>query len=158
MARQLTEAAKAAKLIRAELKKQGVKAKVTSKNYSMGSNVTVTLTDPLPAVADQVASYCNQYQQGNFNGMEDIYEYDNTNSDLPQVKYVFVETVFSDEVRQAAWDYCKATYADFEDAADEPTWSNYLQGMLFNKVLSGDDQYREFWRSRKPVIKITAAA
>ena len=43
MARELTQAAQAAKMIREEMKKRGLKCSVRSKTYSMGSNVNVVI-------------------------------------------------------------------------------------------------------------------
>lgn len=90
--RKLSEAAQAAKAIRKELKAAfpGVKFSVRSENFAGGNAVNVTWSDP---AADQKAvnELVKKYQYGHFNGMDDIYEYSNTNSDLPQAKYVFAQ-------------------------------------------------------------------
>lgn len=70
--RTLSEAAKAAALIRKHLKKHNIKASVTSDNYSMGSSVDVTIKqDTLPAMVQDIKNYCAQYQYGHFDGMTD---------------------------------------------------------------------------------------
>lgn len=99
MARFLTDAAKAAKAIRAELKAIGVKARVKSQTYSGGDSVDVYVTDLTPELEQQVQTICKKYQEGHFDGMTDCYEYSNMNSDLDaQVKYVFVENSASEDM------------------------------------------------------------
>lgn len=110
--------AAAAKAIRNELKKNGIKARVTCKSYSGGDSVRVSVSNQAPWVMAKINDFCNQYQMGHFNGMEDIYEYSNT-SDLPQVKFVFVDNNFSDEVKNEARAHIEKTieiekFAEFD--------------------------------------------
>ena len=102
MTKKISEHAHAAKLIRQELKKNGIPAQVKSEIYTGGSSVRIELESPLLSTYKKVEEFCNQFQEGHFNGMEDIYEYSNSNPDLPQVKFVFVNINHSDERRQAA--------------------------------------------------------
>ena len=44
-----------------------------------------------PAVYETLKDELAKYRSGNFNGMEDIYEYNNVIEDIPQTKYLFVE-------------------------------------------------------------------
>jgi hypothetical protein len=91
----MTQAAQAAKLIRSELKREfpAVKFKVQSDTFSMGDSVDVYYDQMLDENArkhlDEVIS---KYQYGSFNGMEDIYEYDNRH-DFAQSKYVSANIV-----------------------------------------------------------------
>lgn len=90
-----TTAAKAAKLIRQELKEKypNKKFKVTSQTYSGGSSVNVTNFNGFGSreeVEEMDRNVTRKYEAGSFNGMEDIYEYTNRNDDLPQVKFVFL--------------------------------------------------------------------
>jgi len=101
--KQISEHAAAAKAIRTELKKHGIKAKVRADSYSMGSSVNIYLNDIPPHILEPIKTFCNQYQYGHFNGMEDIYEMSNNNQDLPQVKFVFVNNKYSNETYQEAW-------------------------------------------------------
>lgn len=96
--------ARAAKLVRAYLKEQGIKGSVTSAASAGTSSIDVTLMNATPAIADQVKEYSKQYQYGHFDGMTDSYEYSNTIDDLPQVRFVFVRTEFDDEMKQRALD------------------------------------------------------
>jgi len=119
--RKLTEAAEAAKLIRAELKKAfpNVKFSVRSNNYAGGDSVYVRWTDG--PVWDAVTEITRKYQYGHFDGMEDIYEYSNDIEGLPQVKYVLESRTISDDVYEAK----KAEIAEefgIEDATDENQW------------------------------------
>lgn len=146
-----TEAAKAAALIRKELKHHGIAGSVRSKNYSMGCSVRVEIENPLPATLKKVTDFCRAFQYGHFDGMTDMYEYSNTNADLPQAKHVFVSAIYSDEITQAAWDYAREKYAD---AANEP--ANFDDGLsyegsrLHRQIINGDEG--DFWRDKKPRI------
>jgi len=101
MARRQTEAAKVAKMIRQQLKKAGIKARVTSKTYSGGDRVNIDLKDQPPWVIDAINSGVSKYIMGHFNGMDDIYEYSNANDGL-QVKFIFVNNEFSKAAKDAA--------------------------------------------------------
>ena len=84
-----------------------------------------------------------EYQEGRFNGMEDIYEYDNRNSELPQVKFVFVENHFDPELKQAAWDWLRNRFGGMEDApadyndAGQFRFHNEWGNTLIHRALSG---------------------
>jgi len=105
-----------AAIIRKELKKFGISAKVTSKGYSMGDSVNVSVTDQPPWVVAKIRDFCEPFQYGHFNGMEDIYEYSNSREDIPQTKYLNVQNYFSDELTQLAWEELKERLSGFEDA------------------------------------------
>lgn len=101
--RQLTGAALTAKVIKQRLKKLYplVKFSVTSDTFSMGDSVDIRWTDgPLQ---DAVNAITKQYQHGNFNSMEDMYEYENIDESLgcDGAKYVFCHRSISDERRTA---------------------------------------------------------
>jgi len=100
--------AQAAAQIRAELKRNNIQARVTCKSYSMGSSVTIRTHNLPPHAYTALKAFCDQYQYGHFNGMEDIYEYSNNNDDLPQVKFVSVERQFDNDLIQAAWTELRA--------------------------------------------------
>lgn len=100
MARELTESAKASKLIRKELKKlfPTTKFSVKSDNYSMGSSVDIRWQDEVPQ--EPVQKVVKKYQYGHFNGMEDIYEYSNTRKDIPQAKFVQTQREMSEGAKK----------------------------------------------------------
>ena len=91
--RTLTEAAKAAKLIRQELKKEfpGIKFSVISENYSMGNSVTIYWDKNSGLESEKVRLISDKYQKGSFDMMTDTYEYTNNRKDIPQVTYVLTQ-------------------------------------------------------------------
>lgn len=111
--RQPTQAALAARMVRKELKEKfkGVKFSVTSENYSMGSSLDVSWFDG--PTQKEVERIVRKYEMGSFNGMEDIYEYDNK-ADHPQVKYAFADREYSTEVLEAAFNDLKKTNLAYE--------------------------------------------
>lgn len=119
--KQLTEAAQAAKLIRAELKKAfpSVKFSVRSRNFAGGDSVGVGwINGP---TRDAVTAITDKYQYGHFDGMIDLYEYSNNIEGLPQAKFVHGQREISDDVYEAT----KAQVAKefgIEDATDENQW------------------------------------
>lgn len=96
--------AAAAKQVRAFVKKLGLKGRVTGSAASMTDSVRVVLEDATPSQVDQVKEFANQYQYGHFDGMCDSYEYSNNRDDIPQVKFVFVRSDYSDGMKQKALD------------------------------------------------------
>lgn len=152
MARELTDAAKAAKAIRAELKAIGVKARVKSQTYSGGDSVDVYTTDLTPEVMAQVNTICKKYQEGHFDGMTDCYEYTNTNSELTaQVKYVFVENSASDDMitNILNWIDSKDAGKQFDtDAKVKEFFRDYSMSRynLARKMFRGYDLFGGFWQ------------
>lgn len=141
----LSTHAAAAKAIRTELKKNGIAARVTCKSYSGGSSVSVNVADQAPWIMEEIKTFCNKFQMGHFNGMEDIYEYSNC-SDLPQVKFVFVQNNYSEAVEKEARTY-------IESRLEVAKFSQYdLQRETFS-YLCGDSQLGCYFK--KPVIKLS---
>ena len=104
-----TTAALCAADIRKELKKEfpDIKFTIKSQSYSGGNSVRISWFDGPPSVV--VREFTDKYQYGNFNGMEDIYEYSNNRTDLPhQVKYVFA----SSEISPARYEAVKNQIAE----------------------------------------------
>ncbi|ALQ51907.1 hypothetical protein [Nitrosomonas ureae] len=105
MEKKLSPHAAAAQAIRSELKKLGVKAKVTSERFSMGNAVTVYLEDINPAMMEAIKEITSKYQFGTFRAMEDYYDMNNVIHDIPQVKYVHVSNrpsaAMKDKISQA---------------------------------------------------------
>ena len=119
--RELTEAAKAAKAIKAELKKAfpSIKFSVRSSNFSMGNSVDIGWTNGPPDKA--VEEITDKYEYGHFDGMIDLYKYSNVREDIPQAKYVFARRTLTDEIRATK----KAEIAKefgIEDPENEEEW------------------------------------
>lgn len=96
-----SRSAQTAAAIRTELKTAfpGIKFRVTSENYTGGSSVRIEYVDGVKR--ERVERVVCKYEQGRFDGMTDSYDYTNSRSDIPQVKYIFVEREISDETRAA---------------------------------------------------------
>lgn len=108
MTRTISEHAAAAKQCRAFVKSLGLTGSTTSDSYSMGSSIRVRVNNATKEQQKQISDFCAQYQYGHFDGMQDIYETTNRRNDLPQVKYVFTEFDFSDDLKQAAYEWARA--------------------------------------------------
>ena len=146
MTKQISEHASAAKMIRKELKAHGIKASVRASTGSMTSSINVDIKqDILPATLEAIKSFTNKFQMGNFNGMEDIYEYSNTNKDLPQVKFVFVSVEYSDEIKAEVADYI-----------------GNMRGLNGNmeqyRHMALNGSWGDFWNGKKPTIKLSLAS
>lgn len=131
--RQLTQAALAAKAIRAELKKAfpSIKFQVVSKNYSMGDSVGIRYTDGVPT--DEVRAIVDKYQYGTFNGMIDLYECDNDRNDIPQTKYVQVSRDLSPAVYELVQKEIMDDFGmpDFEDQTCYDTFRMWGSQMIW---------------------------
>lgn len=145
MKKQISNHAAAAATIRKQLKVAGIKARVRASSYSGGSSVRVQiLQDVLPATLHEIESYANQFQYGHFDGMQDLYEFSNRRSDIPQVKFVFVEVKYSDELRAQARAYIEGIHGIESHEIDRYT----------GLVIAG--RWGDFWTARKPRVRATA--
>lgn len=145
-----TESAKAAQMIKKHLKANGIKCTAKSSNYSGGSSIRVSLENELPATVKLVNDYCEQYSYATFDGMTDCQGIKNQGLDIPQAGYVFVNCDYSDEIRQAAYEYGVARY----DMSDAPAKFNdfltFEQNRLYMDVLNGVEG--NFWAAYKPRV------
>jgi len=113
-----------AKNIRIELKLAfpGHKFSVVSESFSMGDAIRVHWTDgPKTEDVEQITS---KYQEGHFNGMEDIYEYDRENvwADVfGSAKYVSESREYSGEAKNKADEEFK-TYDLDKSELDRKKW------------------------------------
>ena len=163
----MSEHAKAAKEVRAMLKAHNVDAKVKASSASMTSSLTVNLVDAAPWTYDAVTKEVNKYQYGSFDGMTDMYTNDNTN-DLPQVRFVSVNTKFSEALKQQALDkICEVYEIPSYTLAEAPailpiTHHNYPMGTasmirsVLNETLPMYYKEVKFWT--KPVKRIMSVA
>lgn len=92
----------ATKNIRTELKKlfPRVRFSITSESYSGGDSIRVRWTDG--PTAAQVKTVTDKYQEGNFNGMEDIYEHSHRiwNEVFGGARYVFEDRDYARETSE----------------------------------------------------------
>ena len=169
--RQPTNSAQVAKLCKAYVKSLGLDCSVSSSRYSGGDSVRVSLPDDMhPAMLSTIKSALAKYQYGHFDGMQDMYEYSNRKADIPQTKYLVIESRYSDAVKQAAYDLIRATWSGFEGApasyADSYNFrapSNEWAPTMVARMLSAqiDDNWSigaEFWEihAAKPAQKLAA--
>ena len=153
MKRELSEAAKAAKEIRQFIKTKGIKARVTSKNYSMGNSVNVHVTDQTPEVMAMLHDNLDKYQYGDFNGMEDIYEYTNSQPDIPQTKYLFINNDWSDGICQRVLDFLRDNINTEETLPDKYAdcfsfriWDDYATTIIYRVLIGSMDKLsNKFW-------------
>jgi hypothetical protein len=165
--KKLSSHAATARAIRTELKKHSITGRVTAKTYSGGDSVTVSVQNLPPWTMKQIKTYCSQFEMGHFDGMVDMYEYSNRREDIPQVKFVFVENDFSDELREKAYQFLlnlMAAYEGFPPTYDEAQnrqgASDWVSSEVW-QVLNGSWDSRscgttKFWI--KPHIKVRVAA
>jgi len=111
----LSTQAQVAKECRTYLKSIGIKCRATSESFAGGDSVDVELNDLNPKLHKEISDELSKYQYGHFDGMTDMYEYSNSNKDIPQTKYLHVNNRFSPELKQRAWAFIHATYADAQN-------------------------------------------
>lgn len=109
-------AALAAQMIRKEIKSAfpGLAFTCTSQTYAGGNSIDVGMTDQTPAIKQAVEAITAKYQEGKFDGMNDIYEYTNSRSDIPQVKYLFVSNQMTPALKQQAYNEVRGYWSGAE--------------------------------------------
>ncbi|MCK5601336.1 hypothetical protein KAR91_05700 [Candidatus Pacearchaeota archaeon] len=121
--------------IRIELKKafKGIKFSVRS-DYS---SVNISWTDG--PTSEQVEAIANRYEEGSFNGMEDIYEYNASafNDVFGGVKYVFTRRDNSDTAIKQAINAVFVEYEHSLEDIEKPTVADYNNGRLHNVEIPG---------------------
>lgn len=162
--KEITEHAKAAKEVRALLKANNVTGKVRASS----NKLVIVLEDVSPWTYDAVVKGVSKYQYGSFNGMEDLYTNDNYNASIPQVRFIFVEATYNDELKQKALDkICEVYEIPSYDLAEAPEYLpiDHLRYPLDTRIMirsvlseSLPMYYREvkFWV--KPVKRIMSVA
>ena len=122
MARQLSEAARAAKSIRLELKRHfpAIKFKVLSETYAGGDAVNISYENGV--VESEIKAITDKYKYGSFNSMEDIYESDNRHECLPQTKFLFIDRDFSDDQKKIAAEILVEQF-QIEDPENDIEWN-----------------------------------
>jgi hypothetical protein len=137
MAREMTQAAQAAKMIRKELKilYPHTTFSVRSDNFAGGNAVRVSWVDG--PTTDQVEEITGKYEYGSFDGMRDLYEYTNVRNDIPQAKYITTQRrytleAFRDAIRRLnelyGWelrDNGDSSYPEVDPASDAPMDNSY---------------------------------
>ena len=117
----MTSHAQTAQAIRNELKAAfpSIKFTVRSESFSGGDSVRISYTNGVPY--ELVQNIVGKYQYGNFDGMTDCYNNDNTDASIPQVKYVQVSRDISKEIKEEVKNKIAAEYG-ITDVNDENQW------------------------------------
>lgn len=142
-----TEAAQAAQLIRADLKQAypDLKSRVNSSTFAGGDEVRVTLLveDIEHYITWQtVKDFLSKYEAGSFDGMNDLYTYDNLREDIPQVKWLFVDVEVVAGVMQRLVEA-------YNQQRGEKAWVQVGNSYHFNGVQVGnftcEDHNQAYW-------------
>lgn len=144
--RKPTEAAQAAALLRADLKKAfpGVKFSIKSRNFSMGDAVDVDWEDG-PTLA-QVQPFLWKYQGGHFDGMQDMY-IDGPKVDHPTAKYVQAQRSMSKAVAEEMAAMVNQKWGctlEIQQSKNYPEHWVYEGETYVNGTWSSQLMYREF--------------
>ncbi len=113
MTKKLSKAAQVAKLLKNKAKELGMKVKASSQYFAGGNSVTVKVLTGSNINLKKLKDYSDQFEYGKFDGMNDIYNYDNVNDSIPQTKYLSVDD-------ERAYYIAKDLKGD---AYDDYTWS-----------------------------------
>ena len=124
--REPTTHALAAKAIRTLLRETypAVKFEVRARSFAGGDAVDVSWTDG--PTSEAVRGLLRPYEYGSFDGMQDLYEYDNRRDDLPQVKYVQERREFSHDATRAMVAVLNRRFGLTLSAESEGSWLRVL--------------------------------
>ena len=117
----MSDVTEAAKAIRKELKNKfpGTKFSVTSQSYSMGNSVRISYENG--PTSSSVNELVDKYQDGDFDGMEDLYNYRSNPDNLPRAKYVIVQRYISQSIIDAKTKEI-AKYWGIKDMNNDKEW------------------------------------
>jgi hypothetical protein len=134
----MTTHAQTAKAIRQELKAKfpSIKFSVTSSSFSMGDDVRVDWENG-PTVKE-VEEITDKYEEGTFDGMIDLYEYDNRRDDIPQVKYVMTSRHISEEIMEETTRRIAESFG-ISNIQDDKEWFNIFHSWDARRTVA----YRE---------------
>lgn len=153
MAREMSNHAAAAAMIRQYMRANGFVGRVRADSYAGGSSVNIYVEDLPPARRAELEAYAGQFEYGHFDGMQDLYEFSNVREDIPQVRFVFVNNNISDEMYQRVWDFVRGYYNGFENAPENAQDAGlfYHQGLneygnrLIYRFFQGGYNQNDFW-------------
>ncbi|NWJ46501.1 MAG: hypothetical protein HXX08_11530 [Chloroflexi bacterium] len=142
--RELSTAAQAAKLIRADMKSEypDLKVRVTCHNFAGGDSITVEFYDQPPEVEEAIKKLLHKYEFGHFDGMTDMYEYSNWNDALPQTKYLHIDNNRSPEMDAKLEAFALSLYGE-----DSPQTKSYEIHTTMHRLFR--DTYPYFWKAFK---------
>jgi hypothetical protein len=137
-----------AQAIRKELKLHFplIKFSVKSDSFAGGNSVRVEWNNG--PTYEKVEALVGKYQYGRFDGMQDLYEYNNSRSDIPQVKYVQVQRTITKDIIDIAFEDGKNYFSDWENVKGMDYCVRDKMGRLYTPS-------QEIWRilSRQDLSK-----
>lgn len=102
--------------------------RVTSDNYSGGNSVNVSWKNG-PTVS-AVEGVIGHHEAGTFDGMTDMYTYDNDRSDIPQCKYLFCNRRISQDVLDAVTKKESERWGDWQSVGSYEQERRVYQAIL----------------------------
>ena len=126
--KKISEHAEAAKQIRKILKNAfpEIKFSVSSSSFTGGTSIRVEYENG--PISDKVRKLISHYQYGNFDSMHDIYEYSNTNKNIPQVKYLHVNREITNNMYDQIFSFAKSYFCDLTGSNSIDEWKAELRG------------------------------
>ncbi len=134
--RETTTPALAARQIRKKLAEAGITARVTSRSRGT-SSVSVQLTDQSPKTFERAENIASPHRMGRYDGMNEYYNMDNARDDIPQVSYVHMQNLPSEEMRREIETFSLKTYGEAKPVS-------------LHQIFAGFAPYgRVFWDTRQ---------
>ena len=137
----LSNAAQVAKLIKKKGKQLGLTLSASSQYFAGGNSVDVNITKGSDKAVDELKDFSSQFKYGSFDGMNDIYDYDNYRKDIPQTKYLSVNDNRASEILEGIKNYWDCSFfingCDVRNDGQKFTWYTFvheLKKMLPNDV------------------------
>lgn len=122
-----SDVATISRAIRSFMKKAGIDCTVRSSQFAGGDSVHVETEDLKYKTEKKLTELLEPFfSGGHFDGMNDIYEYDQGKDDRPTTKYFFYQNHLSDGLKKEIEDYLKNTISgiDFDDWQEKAHWIN----------------------------------
>lgn len=141
-----SEHAQVAKEIKKYFKSLSIPCKTKSTSYAGGSSVTIWIKNIHPEKLKEYTEYCEQYERGSFNCMNDMYELTNIREDIPQVKFVFLEHKYTPEFYQNAYDIIATNNPSFQNKSINDLNSEEIR--LLKDIVLGEshiDIHNKIW-------------
>jgi hypothetical protein len=136
------------KIILDDLKKQklhNIAAKITSiryRSFAGGDSVDVDAVNLFKTERETLEKILREYQDGQFDGMNDIYNYDSDKSEKERTaKYVLLHNTFSEDVRKSAIDDLKKRFGVVDDATSRKMFNVWFDAAVWRQLqqLTGDE-------------------
>lgn len=88
------EAVLVSNLIWEKLVQEGIVSRIRTETCSAGTIIRVQLPPLPPEEIKRIENFCSQYRKSYWDFMNDVRVDDNVREDVPQVNFIYYETVF----------------------------------------------------------------